>query len=192
MRFIWALLDFSEDERKQFAGLILSLDQHLKRCEICFRASHSPVCAFCANNSKRDRSKIMVVEKDSDLITMEKSGVYNGLYHMTGGVVDALNENKIVRERIKALYERAKKPPVVAVPLLVKEGKGDVEIILALSPTKLGEFTASYIEKVLEPLNAPKSPVKLQITRLARGLSSGADLEYADETTLRHAIDNRK
>ena len=184
-RFIWALLDFEEKDRAKLAGLINELDKHLSRCGECFRVAPSEaltkesfVCSFCNPASKRDNSKIMVLERDSDLLNMERAGIYKGLYHILGGAIDPLNENPIVRERIKSLYARIKKPVA--------------EIILALSPAKLGEFTTNYIIKVLEPMTSSASGGKIKITRLGRGLSTGTDLEYADETTLRQALDNRK
>ncbi|MDO8523353.1 MAG: toprim domain-containing protein [bacterium] len=189
-RFLWAMLDFSEDEQKDLARAIAELPNHLRRCTTCWRAfsvktnaGEGKVCSFCLPaeasakagwaNSKRERNKIMVIEKDNDILNIERSGAYSGLYHVLGGMIDPLDENPIVRERIKKLYERMGK------------NQSKCEVILALSPTKTGEFTSNYIAKVLEPL-APK------ITRLARGLSTGVELEYADEMTLRHALDNRK
>ena len=181
-RFIWALLDFEQKDKEKLSALISSLDKNLVRCGECFRAhlaAKSPsgdlaaICLFCRQNSARERLKIMVVEKDSDLINIEKTKIYNGLYHVLGGVINPLESSSdLVRERIKALYSRV-------------EALKPKEIILAISPTKLGELTASYVIKVLESL-------KVKITRLGRGLATGADLEYADETTLRQALDNRK
>lgn len=172
-RFIWAMLDFSAEEREKLSELIGVLDKNLTRCVECFRASKSSPCSFCTIPSQRDRSKIMVLEKDSDLLNIEKSKIYGGLYHVLGGALDPLEDSAgATRERVKALYLRA-------------ESVKPKEIILALSPTKMGEFTASYITKILEPLN-------IKITRLGRGLATGTDLEYADEMTLRQALDNRK
>jgi len=172
-RFIWALLDFGQNEREKMANLISSLDHNLKRCGECFRANQAKLCSFCRPNSSRDRSKIMILERDSDFLNIEKSKIYNGLYHVLGGAIDPLeSSSNLARERIKALYSRV-------------EALKPKEIILALSPTKLGEFTINYIIKVLEPL-------KIKTTRLGRGLATGTDLEYADETTLKQALDNRK
>ncbi len=194
-RFIWALLDFSDDEREKFSSLITSLDRHLNRCESCFRIfpihddKVSSSCSFCVKNSHRDHSKIMVVERDSDLLNIEKSGAYKGLYSVLGGLIDPLEKNELPRERIKILYGRVStllsSTPSVESPKTPGVFPCKAEVILALSPTKLGEFTSNYVHKVLEPL-------QVKITRLARGLSTGVELEYADEYTLRHALDNRK
>ncbi|MBI2023334.1 recombination protein RecR [Candidatus Giovannonibacteria bacterium] len=178
-RFIWALSDFPQADRENFGKLIASLGNHLARCAECYRifspaAPEKKLCSFCAPGSRRDQSSLMVLEKDSDLLNIEKASFYRGLYHVLGGTLDALNEDSLARERIKALHAR-----------LAKRNSASLEIILALPPTKLGEFTSEYIKKVLEPLN-------IKITRLGRGLSTGVDLEYADELTLKQAIDNRK
>ena len=131
-------------------------------------------CSFCGENSKRDPKILMVVERDNDLINIEKSKIYNGNYHVLGGVLDPIYEGNQARARIKTLYNR-----------LSSTAQNKPEVILALSPTKMGEFTSSYIEKILEPL-------EIKTTRLGRGLSSGVDMEYIDESTLKQAIDNRK
>lgn len=176
-RYVWALLDFEPKEREKLSSLIGALDKHLTRCGECFRANKSDLCSFCAPGGSRDRSKIMVVEKDSDLINLEKSKIYSGLYHVLGNALDPLEDSaSAARERVKAFYKRV-------------EAKKPKEIILALSPTKLGEFTSNYIEKILEPLLKSRN---IKISRLARGLATGTDLEYADEATLRQALDNRK
>ncbi len=177
-RYVWAFLDFGKKDREKLADLLENLDKNLKRCDECFRAfmGAGVICGFCSPTSRREHSKIMILERDSDLLNMEKSGVCKGLYHILGGVIDPSDENTVTRGRIKALYERVNK-------------KNTEEIILALATTKLGEFTASYIEKVLEPLQKSK---KLKISRLARGLSTGVELEYADEMTLKQAMQNRK
>lgn len=216
-RFIWTMLDFAPEERKKLSELIGALDKHLVRCVVCFRAAPSDlasvatsakeaasakegfICSFCRPNPSRDQSKIMILERDSDLFNIEKSGIYKGLYHILGGALDPLEGDSIVRERIKKLYERTSNQLPAASPWQAgsrKLGVGSYEIILALSPTKLGEFTASYIEKILEPLvkskNLPDGKAGIKISRLARGLSTGTDLEYADEITLKQALDNRK
>jgi len=184
-RYVWAFLDFGKKDREKLADLLENLDKNLRRCAECFRAfmGAGVVCGFCSPASRRERQKIMVLERDSDLLNMEKSGVYKGLYHVLGGIVDPADENTVTRERMKALYGRVNK-------------KNAEEIILALPTTKLGEFTASYVEKILEPINLhageTRKSKKLKISRLARGLSTGVELEYADEMTLRQALDNRK
>lgn len=217
-RFIWAMLDFAPDEQKSLGEAILALPSRIRRCNTCFRvfpvSDSEKTCSFCLPSSKRDHTILMVIERDSDLLNIEKAAIYRGLFHVLGGPLDPLQEHSIVRDRIKALYERLEqahqnnskgKPPPN--PLLKKEGEGwgdshsssiklkstSIEVILALSPTKMGEFTAHYIQKILEPLtNGGHSVSAIRITRLGRGLATGMELEYADELTLKQALDNRK
>lgn len=201
-RFIWTLLDFTSEEQKQLGEAILDLHKQMCRCNICMRIfpllrpseedsswQALTTCSFCVQESHRDHAHIMVVEHDNDLLNIEKTKLYSGLYHVLGGTLDPLDENNVVRERIKKLYERLSRGKTSDVP--ETSDVEEREIILALSPTKLGEFTSEYIKKVLEPLLRDRTP-KLKITRLARGLATGVELEYADEITLRQAIDNRK
>lgn len=174
-RFIYTLVDFSKEDKKKMGELISSLNQYLKRCESCFRIFsvgevENKLCGFCLGIGNRDHSKIMIVEKDSDLFNIEKTKLYNGSYFVLGKLFDPLEESGI-KERIDFLKNRIQKG-------------GRTEIILALSPSKQGEFTCEYIKKIMGEKNL--------ISRLARGLSSGTDLEYADENTLRHAFENRK
>lgn len=181
-RFIWAMLDFTPDEQKLLGEAILALPLRMRRCNLCFRvfpvSDSEKTCSFCSSSSKRDHRMLMIIERDSDLLNVEKAGIYRGLYHVLGGPLDPLQEQSAVRDRIKALYER------------LSRGKTS-EIILALSPTKMGEFTAHYIQKILEPLLGSRT-TKLKVTRLGRGLATGMELEYADELTLKQALDNRK
>lgn len=180
-RFIWALLDFDPEDQKKLGQALLELPRQMRRCEVCFRVfpvrDQETICSFCSPQSPRDKSKLMVLEYDSDLLTMDKTRLYNGLYHIIGGPLDPLEEESVVRDRIKALYERVGATKTIS------------EIILGLSPTKMGEFTAEYIKKVLEPIVGEHN---IKITRLGRGLSTGIELEYADELTLKQALDNRK
>jgi len=207
-RFLWSLLDFTENEQNELSLAIAEIPKHLKRCGVCFRAfsvkDGEKICSFCSPNSKRDKNKLMVLEKDSDLLNMERAGVYDGCYHILGGMIDPLEEKGLVRERIKKLFERLNSMPKAQIlrDLAQRDGASrailqqenmrvgaksgaEAEVILALSPTKLGEFTSNYTTRVLEPL-------QVKITRLARGLSTGVELEYADEMTLRNALDNRR
>ena len=198
-RFIWAMLDFAPDEQKALGETILALSSRMKRCNACLRVfpitDSETICSFCLPSSKRDHHMLMVIERDSDLLNIEKTGIYHGLYHVLGGALDPLQEQSIVRKRIKALYERLEN-------FSQKKNVPPLEIIFALSPTKMGEFTAQYIQKILEPLfgnprlaedgESRRAPAKLKITRLGRGLATGMELEYADELTLKQALDNRK
>ena len=174
-RFIYTLVDLNKEERGKMAQLIDSMDDYLRRCHSCFRIfsvgeTENKLCGFCSGVGNRDESKVMVVEKDNDLFNIEKTKLYNGTYFVLGKLFDPLEEGGI-KEKIDFLKNKIKK-------------NGQTEIILALPPSKQGEFTCEYMKKILGD--------KVPLSRLARGLSSGVDLEYADESTLRHALINRR
>ncbi|OGD30817.1 hypothetical protein A2833_01310 [Candidatus Azambacteria bacterium RIFCSPHIGHO2_01_FULL_44_55] len=132
-------------------------------------------CGFCDNPS-RDQKTICVVEKETDLATIEKSGVYNGLYHVLGGLFSALDTAVPKNLRLPELIVRIQEH---------KKNKTAEEVILALSPTHEGDLTVHYLERALKPL-------KIKITRLGRGLPYGADVEFADAETLSGALEGRK
>jgi len=164
--------------------LIISLEELKKigNCEQCYRTMEKKggLCSFCSN-SKRDPLIIAVVEKESDTQNMEKTGAYNGLYHILGGVISPLDSESPKKLHLKSLHERIKS-------LLDKNGK--CEVILATGATTEGDMTALYIDRVLAPLKEHFKDLK--ISRLGRGLSLGSELEYADEVTLKNALANRK
>lgn len=171
-RFVYSLVDFTTEERKKMGEMIVSLDKHLQRCGTCFRIflGSGDICSFCSSSSQRDHSKIIVVEKDSDLLNFEKTSIHKGVYFVLGGLFDPLDDNKTPKIRIEILKNNIAKAK---------------EVILALPSTKLGDFTSEYIKKTI-------SSDFFKITRLGRGLSYGVELEYADESTLKHAFENRK
>jgi len=123
----------------------------------------------------------MVVEKDQDVETIEKSGVWRDSFHITGGTISPLREDPSLNRRLRGLYERV---------VSLSNDHKEIEIVMAFAATPNGEATERYLEKILDPFRAPKGPVKL--TRLGRGLSTGAEIEYADHATLSHALKNRK
>lgn len=169
----------------EFANALQEVTKKIVSCEVCFRSmersENKPFrCALC-ENKKRDQHRIAIVEKESDLHAMEKTGAYQGLYHLLGGVVDPLDSESPRKIHLKNLYERVKN---------LLETHEYIEVILATNPTTEGDTTALYIERVLEPLG--KNSKKLKITRLGRGLSLGSELEYADEMTVKNAFLNRK
>jgi recombination protein RecR len=128
---------------------------------------------ICASLN-REKSLLMIVEKDVDVETMERAGVYNGKYFVLGQTI-SLTEDTNNNLRLKKLFEKVKNSPV-----------GELkEIVIALSANVEGENTARYIQKILEPL-------KVKITRLGRGLSTGAELEYSDSETIKNALEGRK
>ncbi len=163
---------FKQDESK-LIGFAESLEtlHHLKSCSCCFHIAENDLCAVCSD-PKRDRSLVCVVEEPLDVIAIERTGSYNGLYHVLGGVLESGRDDNSQNLRIPELLNRAEDPVVK-------------EIILATNPTTEGDMTALYLRKKLSDF-----PVKT--TRIARGLATGGDIEYADELTLSSSLTNRK
>jgi len=176
-RFVFYLMRASKEEVDELVSSILNLKKNIKICSFCFNPfeSTSPevqLCKICSDPT-RDRSLVCIVEKETDLSAIEKTKKYRGLYFILGGTVSRLKKADAEKLRIKELEERIKKHPEIK------------EIILAINPTAEGEATTLYLERLLKPYNK-------KITRLARGLPVGAELEYADEETLGEALDGRK
>lgn len=161
---------FKQDEEKliAFAESLEGL-KHLSSCRECFYISESELCGFCSDDS-RDRSTICVVEEPLDVIAIERTGSYRGLYHVLGGVLDAGKEENTLR--VTELKHRIADSSVE-------------EVILATNPTTEGDMTAYFLRTKLADL-----PVK--VTRIARGMATGGDIEYADELTLSSSLENRK
>jgi recombination protein RecR len=160
-------------DSEQFESLIESLENlkiKIKFCMRCFNLSEEDICIICKNH-KRDSSQVCVVEEASDVIAIEKTHEYNGLYHVLGGVLSPLTGITPESLKIKELLKRL-------------ESESVKEIILALNPDTEGEATALYLSKLIKPL-------KMKVTRIARGLPIGGDLEFADEATIGRAITNR-
>lgn len=161
---------FKQEEGKivAFAESLEGL-KHLSSCRECFYISESELCGFCSDSS-RDRTTICVVEEPLDVIAIERTGSYRGLYHVLGGVLDAGRDDSILR--IAELKQRA-------------TGSAVTEVILATNPTTEGDMTAFFLRTKLADL-----PVK--VTRIARGMATGGDIEYADELTLTSSLTNRQ
>jgi len=184
-RFVYSLIKEDESFIKEFLKLVSELKTRVKICEKCFRIfeegaplySSKKLCPVC-NDSGRDASKLLLVEKDTDFENIEKSGVYKGLYFVLGGVVSPLDPSSQKKLRLKNLFSRAEK----------EAGKTLKELIIATSATREGDTTALYIQRILEPFSK-KGAIK--ITRLGKGLQTGAELEYSDMETLKHALLNR-
>lgn len=175
-RFVLALLDKSENELGELGQAIINLRKEIKFCKQCFNISENSHCHVC-NDPKRDSSKLLVVEKVTDLDSIEKTGIYKGLYHVLGGAINPLEGSTPETLKFKELSKR--------VGDLIKSGN-KLELIVATNPSTAGETTALYIKDVF------KNKKDIAITRLGRGLSSGSNLEYADEMTLKNALEYRK
>ncbi len=176
-RFISWLLTKDSEFIKNLSELLLGLKQNVKQCEECFCFYSSGECKIC-RSPDRDKSRLMIVEKDVDFENIEKSGVYKGLYFILGGVI-SLGQNNSQNLRMKELLSHAENGTE----------HGLKEIILALSATAEGDNTGRYLEKILEPF---AEKYKIKITRFGRGISTGTELEYIDADTLKNALENRK
>jgi recombination protein RecR len=171
-RLTFYLLHVPQGELDSFSNSIQNLKKGTIICSSCFSVDESDPCSICSNSS-RDKSTICVVEEPLDVLALEKNGRYKGLYHVLHGKIDPLNNIGPDEIYIRQLIDRA-------------SGSGVEEIILATNPTMEGEATAMYIAKQIKGQNA-----KVKITRIGRGLPTGADLEYADELTLQRAMEGR-
>lgn len=149
---------------------IQNLKTKLRFCTRCFNISTEDLCVICSN-SKRDHSLICVVEEASDVIAIEKSNEYNGVYHVLGGVLSPLSGVTPESLKIKELLKRF-------------ESEEIREVILALNPNTEGEATSLYLAKLIKPLG-------VTVSRIARGLPIGGDLEFADEATIGRAVSGR-
>lgn len=170
-RMAFYVLDaMSDDDAKKMAEIILSAKKSIKFCEICQNLTDTSPCHICASQ-KRDASVICVVETPKDVSAIEKTGQYNGLYHVLHGAISPIDNISPDDIRIKEL--------------LLRLSGGEIEeVIMATNPTVNGTATAVYIQKLLKPFD-------VKVTRIAHGIPMGADIEYADEVTLSKALEAR-
>ena len=170
-RLAFYILKMDDNEVDDLATAIKKVQQELIYCSACHNLTEDDPCPIC-QDPKRDQSLICVVEKIEDIVAMEKTGEYNGLYHVLHGSISPMDGVGPDDIKIKDLLDRVKKKEVE-------------EIILASDPNVEGEATAMYISKLLKPL-------EIKVTRIAHGLPVGGDLEYADEVTLSKALEGRQ
>jgi recombination protein RecR len=168
-RHVFYLLKISPEEVGSLAQALLDLKSKVRHCSICLNITEQDLCPICSNPS-RNHSIICVVEEANDIVALERTGEYNGLYHVLNGVLSPLDGIGPEDLRIKELLTR-----------LNDEVK---EVIIATNPNTEGEATAIYLAKLIKPMN-------IRLTRIARGVPVGADLEYADEVTLSRALAGR-
>ncbi len=170
-RLAFHVMELPMEEAKAFAEAILSAKAQVHTCPICQNMTDKEVCPIC-DNEMRDRSTICVVAEPKDVIAMERSREFNGLYHVLHGVISPLNHVTQDDIRIKEL--------------LMRISSGEVrEVIMATNPDTEGEATAMYISRLLRPM-------EVKVTRLAYGVPVGSQLEYADEVTLSRALEGRQ
>ncbi|MCH7963551.1 MAG: recombination protein RecR [Bacteroidetes bacterium] len=164
------ILKMDDDRVDNLLKSIKELKTKLKSCSRCNNLSEDELCEVC-KSTKRDKSIICVVEEASDVIAIEKTHEFSGLYHVLGGVLSPLTGITPDSLKIKELLKRFEKENIK-------------EVILALNPDTEGETTSLYLAKLIKPLN-------MKVTRIARGLPVGGDLEFADEATIGRAMINR-
>ncbi len=170
-RLAYYLLRAPEGQARLLAEAILSIKREITLCSACFNVTDSDPCRIC-RSEERDRSKICIVEQPQDILALEHTRVYNGLYHVLHGAISPTEGVGIDDIRIKELLERLKNNQVD-------------EVILATNTNLEGEQTALYLNRLIPPLG-------IKVTRLARGLPFGTELEYADDVTLTRAIEGRQ
>ncbi len=170
-RLTYFLIRASAEQAKALGEAILALKERVTFCSQCLNITEVDPCLIC-QDGERDRSIICVVEEPLDILAFERTGIYNGLYHVLHGVISPMNGVGPDDLRIQELLGRLK-------------DKGVREVVLATNPNLEGEATAMYIQRLIAPLG-------VKISRLARGLPVGGDLEYADEITLAHALEGRQ
>ena len=169
-RLAFHILGMPKDEAKKLALTIQGAVDGICRCKICCNISDSEICPICRSES-RDKSVICVVQGPQDMIAVERTGEFNGLYHVLNGVLSPVGDVKPSDLKIRELLERL--------------GSGEVEeIILATPATAEGEVTAVYLSNLLKPLG-------VKTTRLANGIPVGSELEFTDEVTILRALENR-
>lgn len=169
-RLVLYLFKQNNDKLEGFAKNLEDL-KNLQSCRRCFNISEDGLCEIC-KNTQRNQKIICVVEEPLDIISLEKTGIFKGLYHVLGGVIFSNAESKDLK--ISELLARIKKDNVE-------------EVVLATNPTTEGDATALYLKRQINSLNIP-----VKISRLAKGLATGGDIEYADEATLSAALTNRR
>ncbi|GAC1404979.1 MAG: recombination mediator RecR [Ktedonobacteraceae bacterium] len=173
-RLTFFVLRSPTDQARRLAEAIMRVKESIIYCSRCFNITETDPCAICSNPN-RDQGIICVVEEPLDLIALDKTGAYKGLYHVLHGRLSPMDGIGVKDLRINELVRRV-------------EHSNVREIILAMNPGTLGDMTAFHVKSELAALGRPE----LRITALARGLSNNSDLEYADEGTLSRALEGRR
>jgi len=170
-RMAFHILNLPREKALPLARAIIDAKENVRFCSVCCNITEVDPCGLCTD-TRRDRSVICVVEKPSDLASLEKGGTYRGLYHILHGSISPLDGIGPDDVRIKELLARL--------------GDNNVsEVVVATNPNTNGEATALYIREVVRPLD-------IKVTRIAQGVPVGSDLEFADNSTLAHALEGRR
>lgn len=170
MRLALYVIKMSENEVNNFASALIDAKSKISYCSNCFNMSASDPCEICSDNA-RNKQTICIVSETKDLMAIEKTNEYHGLYHVLQGLISPIDGIGPDDIRIKELLYRLSKEDIK-------------EVILALNPSVEGEATSLYLNKLIKPFN-------IKITRIAFGLPMGSELEYADEMTLARALEGR-
>ena len=170
-RIAFHLIKIPEQEALSLADAIQQAKQKVRFCETCFNMSDEAICEICSD-PQRDSSLVCVVEEPRDIVALERTREYKGLYHVLQGAINPIDGIGPEQLKVRELLERLK-------------GNTVVEVILCTNPNIEGEATAMYLAKLIEPLG-------IQVSRIASGLPVGGDLEYADELTLGRALEGRR
>lgn len=170
-RLAFHILNSSNEDAKAFSEAIINAKSQVKLCKVCQNITDTDTCALC-ESPKRDNSVICVTESPKDVISIEKTNEYHGLYHVLHGAISPMDNIGPDDIKIPELLERLKDDTVK-------------EVIMATNPTIEGEATAMYIAKLIKPFG-------IKVTRIAHGVPVGGDLEYADEITLTRAMEGRR
>lgn len=170
-RITYYLLRASSEQSKQLAEALLSLKQKITLCSTCCNVTESDPCPICRNH-QRDAGQVCIVEQPQDVLALEHTGIYKGLYHVLHGAISPTEGIGADDIRIKELLDRLQNNQVT-------------EVILATNTNLEGEQTAMYLSQLISPLG-------IKVTRLARGLPFGTELEYADDVTLTRALEGRQ
>ena len=170
-RLAFYMLNQSKETTDEFINSIIEAKRNLKYCSKCFNITDTDPCPICAS-PKRDQSTICVVEDVKDVVAMEKTHEFKGVYHVLHGSISPMNGIGPEDIKIKELLERLKNTDVK-------------EIIIATNPRVEGEATAIYLSKLIKPIG-------IKVTRIAHGIPVGGDLEYTDEVTLSKALEGRR
>ena len=175
-RLTYHLLRTSDAEARTLAAALIAVRDQVVFCERCFNISDAAICPICRDPA-RDQARLCVVEEPLDVLALERTGEFKGLYHVLHGAISPIDGIGPDRLRIRELLERA--------DAAAREGTPFDEVIMATNPTLEGEATAMYLAERLEPVVGV-------VSRIARGLPVGGDLEYADEVTLIRALQGRR
>ena len=175
-RLTYHLLRAPETEARALAAALIAVREQVVFCQRCFNISDRPVCSLCSDTS-RERTRLCVVEEPLDVLALERTGVFKGLYHVLHGAISPIEGVGPDKLKIRQLLERAQEAKDV--------GEAFEEVVIATNPTLEGEATAMYLAERLESIVG-------SVTRIARGLPVGGDLEYADEVTLIRALQGRR